>query len=355
MLAKLDPHRAVLHVPGGAAQRCSSDFTAAAAIGRILAIARIAPFVLLIHTHSGGATASQLPARMEDCTLPIASNRTVGEMSLPPLFFNGKPARAHTQGLEIIAGYYYVTARLDDPKPRRALLLRTSKTAEHWDIWDITPNGVNPGVGELVLDHPGGMQFDGRLLWVPIATSQRGGRSLLCGFDIKKLRANRPVTPQIQYAVADHIGALAVSRKRNLIVGASWDTETVYVWNLKGHLERVLTPTELQAWQLGATSGANTRSGVAVQDWKYVGDHLYASGLYKSAEHATAVPRSRLLILSRFPRGNPETRIVPIQFHEGVELAAEGMAVLGDRIYFLPEDLKDSNRMFCVPIRNLPE
>ncbi|NLH75125.1 MAG: hypothetical protein GX456_18925 [Verrucomicrobia bacterium] len=355
MGTEVDSHQIALHASNCPGRRSNSKLAVVPAIGRILAIARIASFVLLIHTHSDGATASQLPARMEDCTPPIASNRTVGVMSLPPLFFNGKPARAHTQGLEIIAGHYYVTARLEDPKPRRALLLRTSKTAKHWDIWDITPNGVNPSVGELVLDHPGGMQFDGRLLWVPIATSQRGGRSLLCGFDIKKLRTNRPVTPQIQYAVADHIGALAVSRKRNLVVGASWDTETVYVWNLKGHLERVLTPTELQAWQLGATSGANTRSGVAVQDWKYVGDRLYASGLYKSAERTTAVPRSRLLILSRFPRGNPETRIVPIQFHEGVELAAEGMAVLGDRIYFLPEDLKDSNRMFCVPIRNLPE
>ena len=63
-------------------------------------------------------------------------SRSIEELQLPALRVNGRPARAHTQGLEIEKGYFYVTARLDAPKPRRPLLLRTTATADHWDMWD---------------------------------------------------------------------------------------------------------------------------------------------------------------------------------------------------------------------------
>ncbi len=44
---------------------------------------------------------------------------------LPPLRIAGQASRAHTQGLELVASDYYVSARQEDGHPARALLLRT--------------------------------------------------------------------------------------------------------------------------------------------------------------------------------------------------------------------------------------
>src|SRR5689334_14696197 len=79
-------------------------------------------------------------------------------ISLPPLMIKGQPARAHTQGLEIVGTQYYITARLETPLAKRALLLRAEPQAKDWDIWDITPAG--PDGTRSNLDHPGGMQSD---------------------------------------------------------------------------------------------------------------------------------------------------------------------------------------------------
>ncbi len=76
-----------------------------------------------------------------------------GVIPLPPLVIDGQSARVHTQGLEIVDKYYYVTARREDVVPKRALLLRTEGT--YWQVWDITPKAS--GGSASLLDHPGGM------------------------------------------------------------------------------------------------------------------------------------------------------------------------------------------------------
>src|SRR5438093_2747323 len=82
-----------------------------------------------------------------------AKDLRVERVKLPPLKVNGEAARAHTQGFEVAGGRYYVTARRDDVKPRRALLLRTVPEGTTWDVWDITPS--DPTGATTALDHPG--------------------------------------------------------------------------------------------------------------------------------------------------------------------------------------------------------
>src|ERR1043166_10207249 len=72
---------------------------------------------------------------------------------LPPLHVNGQAARAHTQGLEVQGGRFYVTARREDVRPKRALLLRTAAPRTDWDVWDITP--ATSADAKTQLDHPG--------------------------------------------------------------------------------------------------------------------------------------------------------------------------------------------------------
>lgn len=228
----------------------------------------------------------------------LADSLTVEVIKLPALRINGQPATAHTQGLEMAGGRYYVTVRRDDVRPKRALLLRTETAGPAWDVWDITP--VNPGGAVTALDHPGGMQSDGKRLWIPTAESKRNGRSVIRVFPLAGMVAGQPLKPEFEFAVNDHIGAVAVAADRGLVFGANWDTETVYVWDLEGHLKRTLTGAALGLRGLGVVAGSDSRSGVAVQDWKVIGDRLFASGLFRAPGSETVPPKSRLMSFTGF-------------------------------------------------------
>ena len=120
-------------------------------------------------------------------------------------------------------------------------------------------------------------------------------------------------------------GRSLISPDRKEIFGANWDTEDVYVWDLRGRLQRTLTISELEKRMLGTAAGSTSRSGVAVQDWKIVGDRLYASGLFKTPAPVPAPPESRLLILDRFLEADCQSRLIVLPPHRGIQLAQEAM------------------------------
>jgi hypothetical protein len=282
-------------------------------------------------------------SRAEDLALDV--------VSLPPLRIEGRPARAHTQGLELMGGKYYVTARRDDVRPRRALLLRTGPAAIGWDVWDITP--VDAQGAATSLDHPGGMQSDGTRLWIPVAESKRNSRALVRAFLLADLEAGRPLKPVFEFPVSGHIGSVAVSTEHGLLFGANWDTEKVYVWDLKGQLQRTLSGDELEARGLGVVAGPAGRAGVAVQDWKVVGERLYASGLFGSPKSMLISQASRLCWFEHFLERDFQCRTVTLPRRDGVELAREAMAISDGSVYFLPGDLGASNRLFRVALAEL--
>lgn len=270
-------------------------------------------------------------------------------VNLPPLQVDERPARAHTQGLELVGPDFFVTARREDLSPKRALLLRTRRGRADWDVWDVTPS---PGVaGAARLDHPGGLQSDGQRLWIPVAESFRYGRTVIRVFSLERLRPGQPAVADWEFPVTDHVGALAVDAKQQRVFGASWDTETVYVWDYKGHLQRTLRGAELRPRKLGARSGADGYGGLTVQDWKTVDGRLFASGLFRDPMLATeTTPRSKLLVFSNFLDPTFECEAVSLPTREGGELAREAMAVSGRDLYFLPDDLGATNRLYRVPL-----
>jgi hypothetical protein len=277
-----------------------------------------------------------------------AQDLAVDVVHLPPLRIEGRPARAHIQGLELAGGKYYMTARREDARPRQALLLRTDAAATGWASWDITPADAQGALTRL--DHPGGMQSDGTRLWIPLAESKRNSRAIVRAFLLADLEAGRQVKPVFEFPVSDHIGAVAVSTEQGWLFGANWDTEKVYVWDLKGRLQRTLRGDELVARGLGVVAGSRGRAGVAVQDWKVVGDRLYASGLFGSPKSMTVSPTSRLCWFEHFLDRDFQRRTVTLPRKDGIELAREAMAVSGGSVYFLPADLGASNRLFRVTL-----
>lgn len=280
-----------------------------------------------------------------------AEGPVIEEVVLPPLRIQGQPARAHTQGMELAAGQYFATARRDDVRPKRALLLRADPAGTDWDVWDITPFDAQGKI--TTLDHPGGMQSDGHRLWIPLAESKRNGNSLIRVFRLAGMVPGQPLKADFEFPVNDHIGAVAVSPGHKVVLGANWDTEAVYVWDFDGHLQRTLSGPELQSRGLGVVSGTKGRAGLAVQDWKVVDDRLFASGLYRGGGVVPEAPQSRLMSFADFAEPGFRRWSVTLPKQTGTELAREAMTISDGRVHFLPDDLGPSNRVFRVSLADL--
>ena len=281
-----------------------------------------------------------IPARAAD------SAANAGIIPLPALRIEGRAARAHSQGLECVGTNFYISARLDSELPNRALLLRTTAEGKGWDSWDITPSDVPGARGKL--DHPGGMQSDGQRLWIPVAESIPHGQSVIRVYSLDRLVPGQAPASEFDLHVPDHVGAVAVSSTQHLVFGASWDTEKVYVWDLAGRPQRTLSGVDLKARNLGSIAGADGRAGVAVQDWKIIGDRLYASGLFRDPAAAVDPPRSRLFVFTRFLEPTFACQRISLPRRTRGELAQEGMAVDDQSIYYIPDDLGASNRLYRI-------
>ncbi|MBN9691813.1 MAG: hypothetical protein J0M24_16350 [Verrucomicrobia bacterium] len=273
----------------------------------------------------------------QESALPLGWER----ISLPPLRVAGQPARAHTQGLETVGDDFWVTARRDDVTPRTALLLRTSRTASAWDAWELP----RP---EVALDHPGGLQSDGQRLWIPLSGSRRDIRSLIQAYRLTDLVPGAPARPEREFPVADHIGALAVDRLGHLW-GASWDTVTVREWDETGVLKSTWSAERMRALGLGF---AGAGSGLTVQDWKWLGGEIYATGLWKS-EAKTAAPASRLLRFSVESGPSQSGQLTVLPLLDGVEAAREGMSLRDGILRVLPGDLGATNVLYQIPVTSL--
>ena len=280
-----------------------------------------------------------------------ADELSIEVVRLPSLQIDGQPVRAHTQGLELVQGRYYVTARREDLFPKRALLLRTDTRGTNWEVWDITPADARGNL--TAMDHPGGMQSDGKNLWIPLAESKRKGRSVIRVFPMAGMIPGQPLRPDFEFPMDDHIGAVAVDKGRNVVYGANWDTESGYVWDFQGNLKRILSRTEMESRGLGVVNGAHGGAGLAVQDWKVVNHRLIASGLFHGPGVTPELPQSRLMWFSDFLNPGFQRQAIVLPKEHGVELAHEAMAISDGSAYFLPEDLGVSNRIFRVSLADL--
>ena len=275
---------------------------------------------------------------------------------LPPLRIKGKPSKAHTQGLLVHQNGFFVTARRDDIKPRRALLLwlrcnpsnqkeSCNESKRTWTkIWDITPTS-KPANWSGMLDHPGGFDSDGDNLWIPISQSHRNGKTLVRKFSIRALIDKGDATPTGSITIKDHIGAIAVSRSPKRLFGANWDTLLAYELPVDGnpiqHYERNSFIRNLPNWS------------IAVQDWKVHEGFLIASGLDKGSKLLASRPRSLIQLI------NIKTRQITAEIRlpqrASGNFTREGMSVFNEHIWLLPDDLGKENKLYRFSLNELLE
>ena len=194
---------------------------------------------------------------------------------------------------------------------------------------------------EGAIFHPGGMDFDGRYIWVPITKYYPYSRSLIVRVDVRSHQVEK-----VCY-VDDSIGAIIHDTDNNILVGANWDADEFLTWQLDSALE--VKDAELTAAE---RRHANTAKHLAIQDSKYIGGgKMVGFGLkngpkgrvggfdvidtrtfekLRSADIELRTPRKSIV------SGNPST----------IEIVGDKM-----RLYFAPEDNKTSLYIYQTQIK----
>lgn len=213
----------------------------------------------------------------------------------------------HTQGMVKIGNRFYLSA------------VETQKDDQgvgHFFEIDEDGNLLRQTVlGEGKIFHPGGIDYDGNFIWVPVAEYKPRSQSIIYRIDPKSLKAEE------MFRVSDHIGAIVFNRDVQSVVGMNWDARAFYEWSPAGKLIRkVLNDVTEFSYQdckylhgpamLCSGTRANANGGLALVD-------LLDFDLIQDIQH---IPRtSKKILMTRNPMA--------------IEMAGDKI-----RYYFMPED-----------------
>ncbi|CAG7599557.1 hypothetical protein PAESOLCIP111_00320 [Paenibacillus solanacearum] len=112
-------------------------------------------------------------------------------------------------------------------------------------------------LGEGAMYHPGGIDYDGRHIWVSVAEYRPHSRSII-------YKVN-PATRKVEevFRVADHIGGVVVNARQGELTGYSWGSRKFYQWSAEGQLLR---------------EKDNPSHFIDYQDGQYAGDGCMITG-----------------------------------------------------------------------------
>jgi uncharacterized protein DUF6454 len=194
-------------------------------------------------------------------------------------------------------------------------------------------------LGEGTIYHPGGLDYDGRDIWVAVAEYRPNSRSIVYRIDPRTMKA----TEILRFG--DHIGALVHDTDDDTLHGVSWGSRRFYRWALG---------------QRGPTAPApshqvNPSHYVDYQDCKYVGRHrMLCTGVSEIRQSASSPPyRLGGLELVDLEQGRPLHQVpVLLWTSSGVDMTHNPVwiepSATGLRGYFMPED--DRSTLFVFEV-----
>lgn len=112
-------------------------------------------------------------------------------------------------------------------------------------------------LGEGDMYHPGGIDSDGRSVWVPLAQYRPGSSSIIYRIDLKTLGVHK------EFEVKDHIGGIVRDEVTGHLIGNNWGSRRFYEWNGQGR--------QIAGWD-------NSQYFVDYQDCQYVPDRKMLCG-----------------------------------------------------------------------------
>jgi hypothetical protein len=192
-------------------------------------------------------------------------------------------------------------------------------------------------IGEGAIYHPGGIDYDGTSIWVPVGEYRPDSRSIIYRVDPVTLKATEV------FRVDDHIGAIVHNTDDRTLHGVSWGSRRFYRWTLEGkNPERSLNPSHY----------------VDYQDCKYVGGRrMLCTGVTEIRQTPAASPfRLGGLELVDLREGRPLHQAPVLLWTPGgldmthnpvwIEPTATGL-----RAYFMPDDDASTLYVYAVDPR----
>jgi len=113
-------------------------------------------------------------------------------------------------------------------------------------------------LGEGSMYHPGGIDYDGTSIWVPVAEYRPNSRSIVYRVDPSAMKATEA------FRAADHIGALVHDIGNRTLHGVSWGSRRFYQWPVDAHGQVNVAAAE-------TSRTLNPSYYVDYQDCKYAG------------------------------------------------------------------------------------
>ena len=251
----------------------------------------------------------------------------------------------HPQGMVKIGDHFYVSSvEIKTPTKRFPQLQGgydrdTGEGAGHLFKFDATGKLLaDLPLGEGTIYHPGGIDYDGRYIWVPVAEYRPNSRAIVYRVDPETMKA----TEVFRYN--DHVGGIVHNTDDKTLHGVSWGSRRMYRFTLDG--EGKVTNANVASEQLRKPN----RSGyIDYQDCKYLGRReMLCSGLnnYQMKKDGPRFPLGGLEIVDL--RSDQAISQMPIELwtESGLPMTQNPFWIeataSGLRTYFMPEDGKST-------------
>ena len=202
-------------------------------------------------------------------------------------------------------------------------------------------------LGEGTIYHPGGIDYDGTDIWVPVAEYRPNSKSIVYRVDPQSMKATEV------FRWADHIGGIVHDTEDQALHGVSWGSRRFYRWRLDAsrRLANVVAGGKPQMTM-------NPSHYVDYQDCKYVGQRrMLCTGLADLRPAPGATPfRLGGLDLIDLRDGRPLHQVpVPLWTANGLDMTHNPtwfeLTSAGLRGYFMPEDNTSTVYVYEVEIK----
>ena len=182
----------------------------------------------------------------------------------------------HPQGMIKIGDDFFVssveivkpTTRF--PEPRDGYDRDAGEGKGH--LFKIGPKGELLGdlvLGEGAVYHPGGIDYDGESLWVPVAEYRPNSAAIVYRVDPKTMKAVEV------FRFRDHVGGVVHDTESNTLHGVSWGSRRLYAWPLGADGKITNADAKPEALRV-----ANPAQYIDYQDCHYLGRRrMLCSGL----------------------------------------------------------------------------
>jgi hypothetical protein len=195
-------------------------------------------------------------------------------------------------------------------------------------------------LGEGTTYHPGGIDFDGKSIWVSVAEYRPNSRSIIYRVDPATMKATEV------FRFADHLGGIVHNTDTRTLHGVSWGSRFFYRWTLdaQGRLTKPAAPRQL-----------NSSFYIDYQDCKYLGGSEMLCGGLSNYQHGKDSPRFSLGGLELVDlRTNRAIHQLPFEHwtDSGLPMTQNPFGIEptehGLRTHFLPEDRNSTLYVFEV-------